>query len=132
MPTVQKFMTPMPHSIGMEQPLSQALGLMRTHRIRHLPVLSGGRLEGVVTDRDLALIQTLSEVDPELVKVEDAMTTDLFTVSPNTGLDEVASDMAEHKFGCAVVVDNAKVVGIFTTVDASRALAELLRTRLVR
>jgi acetoin utilization protein AcuB len=54
----------------------------------------------------------------------------LYTVSPSEKLDHVASTMAEHKYGSALVVDNQKLVGIFTTVDAMRSLSELLHTRL--
>jgi acetoin utilization protein AcuB len=53
-------------------------------------------------------------------------------VAPRAALDEVVSEMAQHKYGCAVVLDNGKVVGVFTTVDALRAFADLLETRLAR
>jgi len=129
-PHVDKYMTTSPYSVGQEQKLSQAHKLMREHSIRHLPVLHGGQLVGLLTDRDLHLIESLRDVDPERVLVEEAMTPTVFTVSPKAVLDEVVSEMAQHKYGCAVVVDNGKVVGIFTTIDALRAFAELLETRL--
>jgi acetoin utilization protein AcuB len=47
-------------------------------------------------------------------------------------LDVVADALAEHKYGSAVVIQNDKVVGIFTTNDACRALSELLRSRLAK
>jgi len=50
-----------------------------------------------------------------------------FTVSSDASLAEVCAEMAEHKYGCAVVLQRDKVIGIFTTVDACRALGELLR-----
>jgi len=52
--------------------------------------------------------------------------------TPETGLDEVVSTMAEHKYGAAVILQNGKVVGMFTTVDACRALSELLHSRLAK
>ena len=58
------------------------------------------------------------------------MTPDPYIVSPEAELDEVVSTMAAKKYGSAVVSDNGKVVGIFTTVDACSAFAELLTTRL--
>jgi acetoin utilization protein AcuB len=103
---------------------------MRTSRIRHLPVLEGGQLVGMLTHRDLVLIESLKDVDPKKVTVEDAMSTEVYTVSPDAPLDEVVREMAEKKYGSAVVIQNHKVVGIFTTVDACRTLAELLDTRL--
>ena len=131
-PTIYKYMTTTPFTIGAEQPLGRAQSLMRTNQIRHLPVLRGGKLEGMLTERDVALIEALDGVDPEHLAVEDAMTTDVYAVSPTASLDEVADEMATRKYGSAVVVDNDKVVGIFTTVDLAAALTELLRGRLAR
>jgi acetoin utilization protein AcuB len=131
-PTIQKYMTTTPHSIGVEQPLSKAHAMMREHGIRHLPVLHGGKLMGILTDRDLHLVESLVGVDPTKVKVDDAMSTVIYSVSPEAPLDEVVGAMAEHKYGSAVVMQNDKVVGIFTTVDVCRTLAELLQTRLAK
>lgn len=129
---VESYMTPSPHSVGQEQPLAQAHKLMRDHRIRHLPVLHGGKLVGVLSDRDLHLIESLRDVDPNRVTVEEAMSDLVYTVAPKARLDVVAREMAEQKYGCAVIEDNGKVVGVFTTVDALRALAELLEARHAR
>ena len=131
-PSVQKYMTTVPYSIGPDQKLSLAHSMMREHHFRHLPVLSGGKLVGILTDRDLHLIETLKDVDPEKVIVEDAMSQMPYAVAPEAPMDEVAAEMAEHKYGCAVVIQNHKVVGVLTTVDICRALAELLRTRLAK
>jgi acetoin utilization protein AcuB len=125
-PSVQKYMTYSPHTTGSDQPMAHAHKLMREHRVRHLPVLRGGKLVGVVSAGDLHLIETLKDVDPDEVRVEDAMTEDPYVVAPETPLDQVVKTMAEHKYGCAVVAQHQKVVGIFTTVDACRAFAEML------
>lgn len=131
-PTIQKYMTTSPHAIGRDQPLTLAHKVMKEHDIRHLPVLDGGVLVGMVTSRDVALIETLRDVDPTKVTVEDAMSTTIYSVKPDTPLDEVVNTMAEHKYGSAVVMQNNHVVGIFTTVDACRSLAELLHSRLAK
>jgi acetoin utilization protein AcuB len=131
-PTIQKFMTTSPHSIGVEQPLSKAHDMMRTLGIRHLPVLHGGKLLGMLTDRDLHLVESLAGVDPTKVKVEDAMSTVVYSVGPDCPLDEVVGTMGEHKYGSAVIMQNDKVVGIFTTVDVCRAFADLHHTRLAK
>ncbi|MDX2053710.1 MAG: CBS domain-containing protein [Polyangiaceae bacterium] len=129
-PTIQKYMTTSPHTIGVDQPMSEAHNMMRRHHIRHLPVLSGGRIVGIVSAGDLHLVETLADVDPNTVLVEDAMTQEPYCVSPETPLDEVVTTMAAQKYGCAIVAQNHKVVGIFTTVDVCTAFAELLHTRL--
>lgn len=132
MPTVQKFMTTTPHSIGPDQTLAHAHDAMQGSKIRHLPVLDGGKLVGMLTERDLRLVESLKDVDPKVVKVEDAMSTNVYAVGPEAPLDEVAREMAEHKYGSVVVLQNNKVVGIFTTVDACRALHDLLHGRLAK
>jgi acetoin utilization protein AcuB len=127
-PPIKAYMTTTPHTIGADQTMARAHDVMREHRLRHLPVLAGGRLVGVLSDRDLNMVETLRDVDPQTVRVEEAMTPDVYVVTPEAPLDEVVRDMADHKYGSAVVVDHARVVGIFTTVDACRAFADTLRT----
>jgi acetoin utilization protein AcuB len=129
-PSVQKFMTYVPKSIGFDQSLAQATDIMKTLHLRHLPVLEGGKLVGILTDRDINLVTSFKDVDPTKTKVEEAYTPDPFVTSPTALLSDVVSVMAEKKYGCALVVDNGKLVGIFTETDAYKALAELLETRL--
>jgi acetoin utilization protein AcuB len=131
-PTVQKYMTTSPHTIGADQTLAHAHAVLREFKIRHLPVLSGGQLTGMITERDLALVETLKDVDPRTILVEDAMSQGVYTVSPEAPLDEVVNEMAAKKYGSAIVVQNNKVVGIFTTVDVCTAFAELLHGRLAK
>lgn len=129
-PPISKYMTTQPLSIGKAQTLAEAQKLMQDNGIRHLPVLDGGVLQGVVTDRDLNLIQTLRGVDGKTDKVEEAMSQNAFSVSPDAPLDEVVTAMAEGKYGSAIVLHAGRLVGIFTTVDVCRALSDLLHTRM--
>lgn len=128
-PTVDTYMSPSPHTIGVDQPLSKAHDFLRMHHVRHLPVLDGGRLVGMLTERDLGLVEALPGVDPTEVTVEDAMSSSVYAVAPGASLARVAEEMAEHRYGSAVVMDAGKVIGIFTTVDACRALADTLRSQ---
>jgi len=124
--TIADCMTKTPHLIGAEQSMKTAHELMREHQIRHLPVLHGGKLSGLLSIRDLYLVETLPDVDPERVRVEDAMSQDVYAVGPKATLKEVVKEMAERKLGSAVVVEGTKVVGVFTTTDALETLADLL------
>jgi acetoin utilization protein AcuB len=124
--TIADRMTKTPHLIGAEQSMKAAHDVMRKFEIRHLPVLHGGKLIGLLSLRDLHLVETLPNVDPELVRVEEAMTQDVYAVEPKTPLKQVVSEMAARKLGSAVVVEGSKVVGVFTTVDALDLLAERL------
>ena len=123
---VAKYMTPGPHSVGAEQTLAHAAEAMQKHGIRHLPVLHGGQLVGIVSDRDLRLLDAISDVNPALITVSDAMTSEVYAVSPETPMREVVAAMAKHKYGSVVIMEHHKVVGIVTTVDVCNALLELL------
>jgi acetoin utilization protein AcuB len=103
---------------------------MREGGFRHLPVMDGEHLVGLITERDIRLVESFDKVDAAETTVGAAMTEPAYAVTPETPLDEVVTTMAEHKYGSAVVVQNTKVVGVFTTVDVCRALSELLNTRL--
>lgn len=129
-PTIAKFMTTCPHSVGVDQTAKTAIGLLKEYKIRHLPVLDAGKVRGLISDRDLKTASSLAGFDPAVVKVEDIAVEEVYEVAPDSKLDEVAADMAEKKLGSAVVLDNNKLVGIFTAVDGLRALSELLHTRL--
>ena len=130
-PTIEQFMSRAPHTIGHGQTLEAAHRMMREHDIRHLPVLDARQLTGIVSQRDLHMIEALG-VDPKQVKVSEAMTQGTYTIAPGTSVRKVAAEMAEHKYGCAVVVENERVVGVFTTVDAMRALSQLLEENVAR
>jgi acetoin utilization protein AcuB len=125
--TVDRFMTVNPVAITSDRTLAEAHRLMREKGIRHLPVVDDGRLVGLVSQRDLYLLETLQGVNPDEERVEEAMTAEPYTVAPDAALEDVAHEMAEHKYGSAVVLERGAVVGLFTTVDALRALASVLR-----
>jgi acetoin utilization protein AcuB len=125
-PSVADYMTPGPTVVGAHQSLPTAHQIMREHGIRHLPVVDGGLLVGILSDRDLHLVQTLAHVRPEQLTFEDAMTADPYTVSITTPLNQVARVMSERKIGSAVVVEHGGVVGVFTVTDALEALIEAL------
>jgi acetoin utilization protein AcuB len=124
--TIDECMTPAPYSIEPAQAMSEAHAIMREHNIRHLPVVVGGSLVGIVSVRDLHLMETLKDVDPDQVTVAEAMSPDPYAVQLGTDLREVAINLGAHKYGSAVVMDGEKVVGMFTTVDAMRVLSNLL------
>jgi len=127
MPQVREFMTPMPKTLPASAPLEEALGLMREYGIRHLPIEEAGQLVGVLSDR--AVKSATASGWAKNLTVGDVMIGDPFTASTETPLDAVASVMAEEKYGCAILCDDAgKVQGIFTTVDACRALRQLLES----
>ena len=123
---VRQVMTPAPHTIGSDQKLSVAHKIMREHQLRHLPVLRAGKLVGVLSQRDLFFVEALSDVDVAIDSVADAMTQDVYAAHPDDSLRDVARIMANRKYGCAVVIEKDRLLGIFTVTDALRHLADAL------
>lgn len=126
---IKKYMKGSLSTIGEDLPLSEANTMMRENHIRHLPVLSRGKLVGILSDRDVRLAAMVHPKVTEL-KVSDIMTEDAYAVPDTCGLDEVTKQMAERKLGCAIVVDPENhPVGIFSVVDALSLLSEFLRKK---
>ena len=127
-PQVIAFMTPFPHSIDVDAPLENAHKLMREHRFRHVPVMSGGEIVGVLTDRDIKLVlgPDFGSPDEEELRVRDAYVERPCVVPASTPVAKVARVMAQNRIGSAIVTKHGKLVGIFTVTDACRALAEII------
>lgn len=124
---VAEFMTSSPYSIGVAQPLSVAREMMSKFAIRHLPVVEFGRLVGMLSERELDLVEAVPGIDVETTPVSQAMMHQTFCVAPTDALATVASAMADRKVGSAVVSKLGDIVGVFTTTDALRALATLAK-----
>ena len=76
-----------------------------------------------------AMVEAIPGVNPTVVRVEEAMVEDVFTVEPGAPIGEVADTMIARKLGSAVVIDGERVIGVFTTIDALVALRDLLKGR---
>jgi acetoin utilization protein AcuB len=129
LPQILAYMTPFPYSIDVDAPLAEAHAFLRERHIRHLPVTERGQLAGVLTDRDikLALGPDLGSPPERELAVRDVFQPDSYVVDAGATLEDVASVMAERHLGSALVTRSDKLVGIFTTTDACRALARVLR-----
>jgi len=131
MPTIKVAMTTFPYAIDIDAPLAAARAMMREHGIRHLPVTEKRALVGVLSERDLGLVESSSVAGGwnEGLAVRSACVLDSFVVGLDAPLDWVLHEMAERHIGCALVVKNKKLVGILTQSDACRLLAAFLRSR---
>ena len=121
-------MTPFPHTIGAEQSVARAEEMMNEYGVRHLPVLNGGKLQGIITSRDILLMKSFPDVDINKTKILESSTMDPYQVSPSADIAEVCSEMSENKYSCAIVTESDKVVGIFSWVDALKVLADKARS----
>ena len=123
-PNVQKYMSRLPEEIQGFEKLPLAQEIMRDKGIRHLPVFEGSKLIGILSDRDIKFAVALLGSEAKEMKVLDVCSTDVYKVSPLAKVSEVALNMVEHKMGSALVVDGDALVGLFTTSDALKALAD--------
>jgi acetoin utilization protein AcuB len=122
-----------PVTVKKEDSFRYALKLIRKEGIKHLPVLEGKRVVGIVTDRDLRQAApspaTTLEVHElnyllERLKIEAIMTKKVITVAPETSLRDAAKLLFHHKIGCLPVVEKDDLVGIITEGDILRAYIE--------
>ena len=128
-PQILAYMTPFPYSIDVGAPLAEARTFLRERQIHHLPVTRDGDLAGILTDRDikLALGPDLYSPPERELSVRDVFQPESYVVDAGDLLEDVAAAMAERHIGSALVTRGGKLVGIFTTTDACRALARVLR-----
>lgn len=124
-PHIRHFISTSPITIAPTRDLASAAALMEEHGVRHLPVLQDDKLVGLLSQRDIATAGALGRSGHKHT-VQEAMSTSVFTCGPEAHIHSVATEMADLKYGVAVVVAREsplRVVGVFSTVDALRALA---------
>ena len=130
MPTIKVAMTPFPFFVEIDASVAAARAMMQENEIQHLPVTEDGALVGVLSARDVRLLEVARRGQSrDLGSVRDACVRDVYVVDIDTPLDDVLGELAESHRGAALVVKNAKLVGILTTSDACRLLADLLQQR---
>jgi CBS domain-containing protein len=108
----------------------QAMNFIRKQGIRHLPVVEGKRVVGIVTDRDIrqasasgATSLTVHELHYLLDKitVAEIMTKKVITTTPETDARDAARLLLQHKIGGLPVVRGDELVGIITETDLLQA-----------
>lgn len=122
-------MTPFPYTIDADANLDDASSMMMEHDIRHLPVVKDGELYGILSQREVEL--AISVVDGRKVTVAAVATSPAQIVESNTLLSSVAREMAVEHTDAVLCVRDDKLVGILTTVDVCRVLAEVLEDRAI-
>ena len=124
---ISNYMTLAPKVINHDKTLLEASEYMRKLHVRHLPVQKAGKIVGIVSDRDIKLALTLKDQSALGDKVEVALTPNPFFVEPRARVSDVCRIMADDKYGCILVLERGQLVGIFTVVDALRALVDVFR-----
>ncbi len=125
---VEEFTTPDPITARENMTMDELRELMERHDIRHLPVLRGEDVVGLISERDVRLISGLTATEKLQIRASDIMATEPLTVNASVPLQEVAFQMASQKAGSAIVSDeDGRLLGIFTAIDALNALVEVCR-----
>ena len=136
-PQVRDYMSPKPYTLAPEARLLDAVLMIRSQNVRHLPVVSDGKLVGLLTEREVnryapSILHSSQEEYNEVFEqtlVQTVMTKNLTTVTPDTPLAEAVSMMLHNKWGCLPVVDVAdkdSLVAILTVSDILRFASNVL------
>lgn len=129
-PQISDYMISHLFTIQYDDTASAAEKVMGSHHVRHLPVLDGKKVMGIISDRDILLARTAHK-DRKFdgnVLVKDICLFEDCTVSQEDSLERVALLMSKKKLDAVVVVDGNKPIGIFTATDACRILAKFCKS----
>lgn len=135
--TVEQVMTCNPTTVAPDDTLRVAIDRMRENKCRRLPVARGGKLVGIVTDRDLRRAMNSPFVMQERgyneflfdhIAVRMCMTAEPITITPQTRIADAARLMCERKIGGLPVVEDDRLVGIVTETDLLNYLIRVLES----
>ncbi len=124
-PSIKAVMTPFPFWVEADADLPTARRMMDDHDIHHLPVKEHGALIGVISARDIDTAHR--EQGEHQWVVRDLAVMPAYTVDLEESLDNVLKAMAEQHIGSVLVLKKDRLAGLFTTNDACRLFAEMLR-----
>jgi acetoin utilization protein AcuB len=135
--TARDLMTANPATVTPQASITEVWDLMRELEVRHVPVVQGGALVGMLSDRDLAALdiaRMLAVEGSDVLREElatpitNVMSSDVIFVEPETEVSDVVGLLLEHKVGALPVIrpDTREVVGIISYIDVLRALRDRL------
>lgn len=125
--TMERVMTPVPVTIGADTSLADARKTMEQFRIRHLPVVVAGRPRMVVGERDLGVAEAIfpdAKLTPAAHAARLIGCPDARHVDRTALVRDVLADMARDRLDAVLIMDFGRLIGIFTTTDACRYLAD--------
>lgn len=135
---VSKWMTKKVITIGLDEGVTDVIRIMREKKIKHLPVVEGERLVGIISDRDIkeycpSKATTLDVYELHYLlaktKVKEVMKTEVITTSPDTPVEEAAMIMHDRNIGCLPVMEDKRLAGIISDRDIFRVLIDITGVR---
>jgi len=135
---VSDWMTKKVYAVEPDEYLSDALSVMKEQSIKHVPVVKGGKLKGILSDRDIkeyspskATSLDIYELHYLLAKtrIKEIMKTKVITTTADTPVEEAAMVMLDQGIGCLPVLDTGNVVGIISDKDIFRSLVDITGVR---
>ncbi|MCL1817096.1 MAG: CBS domain-containing protein, partial [Clostridiales bacterium] len=116
-------------TISISDPLTKAQRLMQQNDFHHLPVLSGKKLTGVLSDSDIEYyLSDNSGADTKDLTVKDVLPPNkrCVTIAPNVSIEQAVMLLQNNKSGCLPVVEGESMVGIITLSDVLNTFIDLL------
>jgi len=118
---VRELMTTEPTTVEPKATLGELATLMKQEDCGAIPVVEGGRLVGIVTDRDIVVRGVAAGKDPKMQRVSEIMSADPVTIGPEDDVNDAEKKMADRQIRRLPVVDGGKLVGIIVTAQIARA-----------
>ncbi len=125
MTQIRDLMTENPSSCERGTSVAEVAKVMAREDIGPVPIVEGGKLVGVVTDRDLVVRVLAEGRDPQSTTAGEVASSDVVTVSPDASLDEALQLLASHQVRRLPVVENDRLVGIVAQADVARHAEEV-------
>jgi CBS domain-containing protein len=119
--SIRDVMTSNPCTIDAEKSVAYAAKMLRDEDVGLAPIVEGGKLIGMLTDRDIAIRVVAEGRDPGQVKVRDVASKQVVTIDPQQDLDEALRIMAKHQVRrLPVVEEDGQLVGVVAQADIAR------------
>ena len=117
---VRELMTKQPTTVQPDARLGEVATLMKQEDCGSIPVVEGGRLVGIVTDRDIVVRGIAAGMDPKTQRVSEVMSADPVVIGPDEDVTDAEKKMAERQVRRLPVVEGGKLVGIIVTAQIAR------------
>jgi CBS domain-containing protein len=118
---VRELMTGRPATVEPDATLGAVATLMKQENCGSIPVVHGGRLVGIVTDRDIVIRGVAAGSDPKTQRVNEIMSADPVTIGPDDDVTAAEKAMGDRQIRRLPVVEGGRLVGIIVTAQIARA-----------